>query len=92
MTDAPAPIQKPKLAHWMFERNISNIDAAAHLGCSRQTILNITQPFGSPTRTVPHEALLARIVRWTQGEVTAADFYPPHLNGHVPVPEEGAAA
>ncbi|WP_312139273.1 hypothetical protein [Brevundimonas sp.] len=91
MTDAPAPIQRPKLAHWMFARNISNTEAAEQLECSRQTVLNITQPFGAATRTVPHEALMERIVRWTGGEVTAADFYPPHLNGQAVQPE-GAMA
>jgi len=81
MDDAPEPILKPKLATWMFARSISNAAAARALGCSRQTILNITQPFVSEARTVPREDLLERIVAWTSGEVTAADFYPPHLNG-----------
>ena len=90
MPGVPAPIQKPKLARWMFERNISNTDAARQLDCSRQTVLNITQPFGSPSRTVPHEALMEKIVRWTAGEVTAGDFYPPHLNGQA-APAEAEA-
>lgn len=72
---------KPKLARWMFERNISAQTAAGLLGCSTQTIRNITRDFGDSRRTVPHEDLLGRIVAWTEGEIVAADFYPPHLNG-----------
>lgn len=89
MGPAPQPVLKPKLAAWMFERNIAQRAAAAVLRCSKQTISNITQPFGSPARTVPHEDLLGRIVEWTGGEVTAADFYPPHLNG-LPTPDANA--
>lgn len=81
MAEAPTPILRPKLAHWLFERDVSPAAAAAALKCSKQTILNITQPFSSTTRTVPHQDLLGRIVEWTDGEVGAADFYPPHLNG-----------
>jgi hypothetical protein len=79
---APPPVlAKPKLAEWMFARGIKPAAAAAALGCSKQTILNICQPFGTQSRTVPHEALLERIVDYTAGEITAADFYPPHLRG-----------
>lgn len=81
MSPAPALVLKPKLATWMFERNMSAAATSRALKCSKQTVLNITQPFGSPTRTVPHLDLLERIVAWTNGDVTAADFYPPHLNG-----------
>ena len=88
MGPAPQPVLKPKLAGWMFDRNISQRTAAQALACSKQTISNITQPFSSDTRTVPHEDLLARIVEWTKGDVTAADFYPPHLNGHVRARED----
>ncbi|VTO10653.1 Uncharacterised protein [Brevundimonas vancanneytii] len=84
MGHTPDPILKPKLAGWMFARSISVASAATALGCSRQTVRNISRPFGDAGRTVPHEALLARIVEWTNGEVTAADFYPPHLNRLLP--------
>lgn len=84
MGHAPDPILKPKLASWMFARSITVAAAATALDCSRQTVRNITRPFGDPGRTVPHDALLERIVAWTAGEVTAADFYPPHLNRLMP--------
>lgn len=84
MGHTPNTVLKPKLAGWMFARSLTVAAASAALGCSRQTIRNITRPFGDPSRTVPHEALLERIVAWTGGEVTAADFYPPHLNQLMP--------
>lgn len=87
MGPAPEPILKPKLAGWLFDRSISAQAAAEALGCSKQTVLNITKAFSESSRTTPRDDLLARIVRWTQGEVTAADFYPPHLNGADSKPE-----
>ena len=87
MGPAPEPILKPKLAGWMFDRSISAPSAAEALGCSKQTVLNITKAFTDTARTVPRDELLERIVKWTGGEVTAADFYPPHLNGAGSKPE-----
>lgn len=90
MGRAPEPILKPKLASWLFARNIGPQAAAEALGCSKQTVLNITKAFNEPARTVPRDDLMERIVGWTGGEVTAADFYPPHLNGKAPLPSAGA--
>lgn len=87
MGPAPEPILKPKLAGWMFDRSISAQAAAGVLGCSKQTVLNINKAFTDATRSVPRDDLMARIVDWTEGEVTAADFYPPHLNGKGVKPE-----
>lgn len=81
MRATPSPIARPKLASWLFERGISNAAAAAALECSEQTILNMCKPFGENSRTVPREALLEKIVAWTEGAVTAVDFYPAHLRG-----------
>lgn len=81
MPTSPDLKPKPKLARWMFERGISAQSAASELGCSTQTVRNITRPFGDPRRTVPHEDLMGRIVGWTKGEIVAGDFYPDHLNG-----------
>ena len=81
MRAAPSPISRPKLAAWLFDRGISNAAAAAVLECSEQTVSNMCKPFGEAGRTVPREALLEKIVTWTEGAVTAVDFYPPHLRG-----------
>lgn len=82
MTPPPTPVSRPKLADWMYARNISVTQAAEHLNCSRGTVQNIIAPFDATSRTVPREALMERIVAWTGGAVTAGDFYPPHLRGN----------
>lgn len=81
MQAPPSPIARPKLASWLFERSLSTAAAAEALGCSEQTVLNMSKPFGDAGRTVPREPLLEKIVAWTEGAVTAVDFYPPHLRG-----------
>jgi hypothetical protein len=81
MQPPPSPIDRPKLASWLFERSLGTAAAAEALGCSEQTVLNMCKPFGEPGRTVPREALLEKVVAWTEGAVTAVDFYPAHLRG-----------
>ncbi|MBN8263119.1 MAG: hypothetical protein J0M21_00520 [Xanthomonadales bacterium] len=94
MQSPPTPVARPKLASWLFERSIGNAAAADALGTSEQSITNWCKPFGDPGRTVPREAALERIVAWTEGAVTAVDFYPPHLRGpqrYEPAPARGDA-
>ncbi len=74
-------MQRPGLAHWMWERGLKPRHAEAQLGVSKQSVRRYCMPFGSVERRVPPEDVLERIVAWTKGAVTAADFYPPHLNG-----------
>ena len=83
MSQPPAPIDRPKLAHWMFVRGLKPKDGATPLGCTAQTVRRLCLPFGHPERRIPDEAQLERIVSWTDGEVTAPDFYPARLNGRV---------
>lgn len=81
MRAPPSPIERPKLALWLFDRGVTTAEAAEALGCSEQTVLNMCKPFADAGRTVPREPLLAKIVAWTSGAVTAGDFYPAHLRG-----------
>lgn len=83
MNASPNPQPRPKFAAWLWARGVKPAAAAEQLKCSKQTVLNICQPFGDPRRTVPSEAILEKIVGWTAGEITAGDFYPPHLNGQL---------
>ena len=80
MNKALDPQPLPRLALWRFQRRLRLKDVAEALECSTETVRRITLPFGDPGRRVPDEALLGRIVAYTQGEVTAADFYPAALN------------
>lgn len=77
----PPPVPRPALAFWLWDRDILLRQAAEELECSYEQVRIICLPFGDKGRRVPSEALLERIVEWTDGQVTAADFYPPRLTG-----------
>jgi len=77
MTPPPPPARpKPKLAYWLFDREITDRAAAEALGCSYETVRRICLPFDDDDRRVPGAALMESIFRWTEGEVVPADFYP----------------
>lgn len=79
MTDslAPAPVLRPKLATWLFERGIKPAVAARTLGVGREQARRYCLPFGDPLRAIPRQDVIQRVVDWTRGEVTPADFYAP---------------
>lgn len=70
---------RPALAQWMFDRDISAEAAGIRLGKSPVQVRRYCRPFGDPRRQTPSEQVIARIVEWTRGAVTAIDFYPPAL-------------
>ena len=76
-----ATVARPTLARWIWERGLELRQVAAGLGCSYEQVRLICLPFGDPKRRVPTTELIERIVAYTAGEITAADFYPPHLVG-----------
>lgn len=90
---AVAGPRRPKFDQFLLERRIQNAEAAKALSVSREAIRRYRLPFGHPARIIPGEPILTRIVSYTAGEITAADFYPPHLTGEVglAVPHPGAA-
>ena len=89
---SPPLVSRPKLAKWMFERGIKPAEAARHIGVSAVTVRQYIRPFGDLARQVPSQSVLAKIIAWTQGDVTVADFYPPELSGRQADPEVLAAA
>lgn len=76
----PAPISRPKLALWMFERNLRAPDIADLIGVSSEAVRKYCLPYDDVSRQVPGLAILEKIVALTGGEVRPADFYPPHLS------------
>lgn len=86
--DQASIIDRPKLAHWMWVRDLTPADAAQAVDCSEQAIRNICRPFGHPQRAIPREPLMERILRWTKGDVAAPDYYPPALRGPFQVPDD----
>ncbi len=80
--EAPPPVRpRPRLARFMFERDVRAPLAAKALGISEQHVHNITRAFDDPRRKTPSAELMMRIAAWTGGEVGPADFYPPSVNG-----------
>ena len=75
----PKPLNRPKLAEYLWRRDIAGPAAAAALGRTRQWLALVLLPFDDPRRRVPDLGDLERIHEWTEGEITPADFYPPEL-------------
>lgn len=73
---APDPLFLPKFANWCDARRLKLRVIAEALGCSHETARRLQFEFGNPRRCIPDEALMDRIVIWTQGEIQPNDFYP----------------
>lgn len=84
MDTTPEPVERPKLATWMWERNLRPKAAATPLGVSAEQVRRYCLEFGHEDRAVPGKDVLTRIEAWTQGAVTERDFYPPHIRGDAP--------
>lgn len=89
---APAPLNLPKIAHFIFERGLTMRAAAEQLGRSRQWVQLICLPFDDPRRRIPDVEDMERIHAWSGGELTPADFYPPALSGKSDLSAEPSAA
>lgn len=84
MTRPPDPVERPKLAHWMWVRKLKSPQATGPLGVSAEQVRCYCLEFGHPDRDIPGPDVMARIELWTEGEVTERDFYPPHIRGEDP--------
>jgi hypothetical protein len=76
----PAPLNRPKLARYLWDRDLTFQAAGAALGRTKEWVRLVCLPFDDVRRRIPDQADMAKIHAWTQGEVMPADFYPPHLN------------
>lgn len=76
----PEPLKRPKLAKFLWDRDVKFAAAGEALGRTGEWVRLICLPFDDPRRRVPDAKDLERIHTWTNGEITPADFYPPHLN------------
>lgn len=89
MTLADPPLETcdthPKLHLWLKDRGLGDTAAGELFGVTRQAVRLWRLPFADPRRQRPQsEDLLAVIYAKTAGEVTIADFYPPHLRPRRP--------
>lgn len=83
MSKPPEPVERPKLARWMWDRKLKPRDAEGPLEVSAEMVRKYCLEFGHPDRAVPGDQVLARIVSWTGGDIAERDFYPPHIRGEV---------
>jgi len=85
MSSLPDPVERPKLAHWMWLRKLKPRHAEQPLGVSAEQVRRYCLEFGHDDRALPGKEVMARIEAWTNGEVTERDFYPPHIRGIAPI-------
>lgn len=88
----PEPLQRNGFDRWLWERNIDNIEAGRRLSRHPVTIGRYRLPFGDPKRRIPEQEVLDKIHAWSGGEVTIADFYPPHLSRRIAAAAESEPA
>lgn len=74
MEPAPDPIHRPKLALFLWERDLRLKDAGEALKRSHEYVRRVCLPFDDPARTIPDDEFLARVEAYTGGLVTKADF------------------
>lgn len=85
MDDTPPLQPRPKLHGWLAARGMGGIDLSRRWQITPQGASRYLLAFGNPRRIVPTEDQIADILAWTQGEVGAADWYPPELS-RAPMP------
>lgn len=86
MTEKPEPVERPKLARWLWDRKLKARHVARPFGVSEEQVRKYCLEFGHDDRAVPRPDVLARICAYTDGAVTERDFYPPHIRGEGPSP------
>jgi hypothetical protein len=77
----PSPLVRPRLAQFLWERDISFREAGRALDRTGEWVRLICLPFDDPRRRIPDLQDIQRIYDWTGGEVTAGDFYPAAIRG-----------
>jgi hypothetical protein len=73
---APDPILRPKLALFLWERDLRLKAAGQALGRSHEYVRLVCLPFSDPQRTIPDDEFISRVEAFTKGAITRADFEP----------------
>jgi hypothetical protein len=74
-----APDGRHPLIAWCDENRVQLAKAAADLSITYNSLRRYCLPFENAQHQTPRSAVVARIVAYTNGRVTAEDFFPPHL-------------
>lgn len=77
----PEPVERPKLARWLFERSLSYADGGRLFGCSLEKVRLMCLPIGDAKRQNPGLDLANTIAAKTGGEVTVTDWPPLQRQG-----------
>lgn len=79
--DLPAARQRPKFAHWRYERSLTLRRTADLLEqvagrrvCSHETVRTLCLPFGHSERSLPDDDVAAAIASLTEGVVGDGDW------------------
>lgn len=67
---------KPRLAQWLFDRDMSVRDGARYFDTTPETLRRAVLAFDDPQMRPPYSALMRRIIALTDGAITPDDFYP----------------
>lgn len=72
----PVHRPRPRLARWLFDHDMTDVDAGRRLGCTGEYVRLICLPFDDPNRRVPGKRIMERVLSVTNGAVRPDDFYP----------------
>lgn len=73
--EIPPITPRPRIALWLFERDMDYNEGAAFFGTDRETMRRICKPFADEQRRVPNPELMAEIVARSDGELQPNHFY-----------------
>lgn len=79
-TVAPEPANRPKLWRYYRERGLTPAEVGVVFERSDEWVRLVCLPFDDPKRRIPAQADVERAFEWSRGEITPADWYPPHLS------------
>lgn len=91
MPPAPKEIERNRFDEWCWRRGIDLRQAAEALDCSIEQVRLIRMPFSDDRRRVPAKSLMERIVAYTEGAISVADFYPEHFSNPTGVANDADA-
>lgn len=72
-----SPRPRPALALWVWDRGYTWSEAGELFECTGEAVRLWCRPFDDPSRRTPDRTSMDRILRVTDGKISAADFYAP---------------
>lgn len=83
---APAPLDRPKFARFIWERGLDYRAAGRHLGRTGEWVRLVCLPFNDARRRIPDGDDVAKISDWSEGEIGPSDWYPARLTDRSDLP------